>query len=70
MDHTKEHHSKDSIHHGHPGFNHAAAGIASRQGIPIAHAKAILASSTRHASAHAVHANPHLLHVKGGQHHH
>ncbi len=48
----------------HPGFEKAAAGIAKRQGIGEAAAAAILAASTRNASAAAKKANPKLKKVK------
>lgn len=49
----------------HPGFQNVAAGIASREGIPEARAAAILAASSRNASAKAKKANPRLKRVKG-----
>lgn len=48
----------------HPGFKAVAAKIASREGISGSRARAILASSTRHASAKAKRANPRLKRVK------
>jgi hypothetical protein len=44
----------------HPGFKKAAAGIAARQGIPVARAGAILAAGARGASAAAKRKNPAL----------
>ena len=55
------------MHHSHPGFHAAAEGIAHRQGIPMARASAILASSTRHASPAAKKANPALKNVRMGK---
>ena len=49
----------------HPGFNAVAGGIARREGIPEARAAAILASSSRNASAAAKKKNPRLNRVKG-----
>lgn len=49
----------------HPGFRAVASKIARRQHVPLAEAKAELASSTRHASAGAKHSNPRLRRVKG-----
>ena len=49
----------------HPGFAVAAQKISARQGIPIEHAEAILASGARKASAAAKKANPRLLKVSG-----
>lgn len=48
----------------HPGFKAVANSIAKKQGIPLKQANAILASSTRSASASAKKANPHLKRVK------
>lgn len=47
----------------HPGFAKVAAGIARRQGISKAAASAILANSSRHASAAAKRKNPRLKRV-------
>lgn len=47
----------------HPGFQKVAAGIAARQGISREAAGAILASSTRKASAAAKRKNPRLKRV-------
>ena len=47
----------------HPGFQKAASSIASKQGISKEAAGAILASSTRKASAKAKKANPRLKNV-------
>ena len=51
------------IHH--QGFHNVAVGIAQQQGIPIEHAYAILAASTRRASPAAHRRNPRLNRVKG-----
>jgi hypothetical protein len=50
---------------GHPGFKAVQGQIASREGIPEARAGAILAASTRGASAAAKRKNPRLNRVKG-----
>lgn len=47
----------------HPGFHKVAAGIARKQGISMEAASAILASSSRHASAAAKRRNPRLKRV-------
>jgi hypothetical protein len=47
----------------HPGFKKAAASIARKQGISKEAAGAILANSTRHASADAKRKNPRLKRV-------
>lgn len=47
----------------HPGFSKVAAGIAKREGVPMKNAKAILAASSRGASAKAKKANPRLKRV-------
>jgi acetyl-CoA acetyltransferase len=47
----------------HPGFAKAAAGIARKQGISREAAGAILANSSRHASAAAKRKNPRLKRV-------
>jgi len=47
----------------HPGFAKVAAGIAKKQGISSDAASAILASSTRNASAAAKKKNPRLKNV-------
>jgi hypothetical protein len=49
----------------HPGFKSVAAGIAAKEGIPLKNAGAILAASSRNASAKAKKANPRLKRVKG-----
>ena len=49
----------------HPGFAVAAQKISAKQGIPIEHAEAILASGARKASKAAKRANPRLLKVSG-----
>lgn len=49
----------------HPGFKNVASGIAAREHMPVAEANAILASSTRKASASAKRKNPRLKRVKG-----
>lgn len=48
----------------HPGFKAAASRIARKEGVSPAQAKAILASSTRDASAKAKQANPNLKRVQ------
>lgn len=48
----------------HPGFKAVARKIASKQGISMKQAGAILASSTRKASSTAKKANPRLKRVK------
>lgn len=48
----------------HPGFKSVQASIAKKQGIPMKNAGAILAASTRKASASAKKANPRLKKVK------
>lgn len=48
----------------HPGFKKAAATIASKGGYSLNKAKAILAASTRNASAAAKKKNPRLKRVK------
>ena len=49
----------------HPGFNAVASKIASKEGVSRKEAGAILAYSTRKASAGAKKANPNLKKVKG-----
>jgi hypothetical protein len=49
----------------HPGFSKVASSIARKQGISKKSAGAILASSTRKASAKAKRSNPRLKRVKG-----
>jgi len=49
----------------HPGFEAVKEKIAKKEGIPAKNAGAILASSTRKASAKAKAANPNLKKVKG-----
>jgi len=49
----------------HPGFKAVAKKIARKQGVSIKRASAILAASTRRASAKAKRANPRLKRVKG-----
>ena len=49
----------------HPGFDAVASQIASRQGVSDESARAILAASSRHASASAHRKNPRLNKVKG-----
>lgn len=48
----------------HPGFKSVASKIAKKQGISVGSASAILASSTRNASASAKRKNPRLKRVK------
>jgi len=47
------------------GFKNVAQKIAAKEGIPMKNARAILASSTRKASAAAKKKNPRLNRVKG-----
>ncbi len=49
----------------HPGFQSVQAGIAKREGIPMKNAGAILANSSRNASAAAKRNNPRLKKVSG-----
>lgn len=49
----------------HPGFKAAAASVARKEGIPAKEADAILAKSSRNASAKAKAANPRLKRVGG-----
>lgn len=49
----------------HPGFKAVAAKIARKEGVSPERAKAMLAASTRNASAKAKKANPRLKRVKG-----
>jgi hypothetical protein len=46
-------------------FKSVQEGIAAKEGIPMDNAGAILANSSRNASAHAKELNPNLLKVKG-----
>lgn len=48
----------------HPGFSKVATSIAKKEHIPIAQARAELASATRGAGAAAKRANSHLKRVK------
>lgn len=50
---------------GHPGFAAVQAGIAKREGVSKERAGAMLAASTRRASAKAKRKNPNLKRVKG-----
>jgi len=50
----------------HPGFKAVQAKIAARSGVSKERAGAMLAASTRRASASAKRKNPHLKRVKGG----
>jgi hypothetical protein len=61
------HSSKAHIEHSkaHPGFKKVAAGIARKEGISGKAAGAILAASSRKASAGAKRRNPRLKRVKG-----
>jgi hypothetical protein len=52
------------MHKKHPGFKAEAEKIAKEKGISVARASAILAASSRHASAGAKKANPRLKRVK------
>src|SRR5690349_5729051 len=56
-------HYSDAIKH--PGFAKVQASIAAKEGISKDRAGAILAASSRHASAGAKKANPNLTRVKG-----
>ena len=47
----------------HPGFKRVASSIARKEGISIERASAILANSSRHASASAKRKNPRLKKV-------
>jgi hypothetical protein len=49
----------------HPGFKAVAAGIAKREGVSPARAKAMLAAGTRRAGKAARKKNPRLNRVKG-----
>lgn len=49
----------------HPGFSAVSKRIARERGVPIAHARAMLAASTRRASPGAKRRNPRLKRVKG-----
>lgn len=49
----------------HPGFEGAAKSVASREGLPMGRAKAIIAAGARNASAKAKKANPRLKRVLG-----
>lgn len=49
----------------HPGFQNVAASIARRQGVSKERAAAMLAASSRRASAKAKKANPRLKRVRG-----
>lgn len=48
----------------HPGFTAVASKIAAKEGVSKERAGAILAASTRRASARAKHKNPRLYRVK------
>lgn len=50
----------------HPGFAAVQGKIAAKEGVSKERAGAMLAASTRRASAGARKSNPHLKHVKGG----
>jgi hypothetical protein len=49
----------------HPGFKAVAVSISKKQGIPVKNAKAIVAATSRKASAKAKAANPMLKKVMG-----
>ncbi len=49
----------------HPGFARVQSNISKKMGVSMERAGAILASSSRHASAKAKRANPRLKRVKG-----
>ena len=57
--------NRDGVLHNNPGFAKVQAGIAKKEGIPMANAGAILAASSRNASPAAKKANPALKKVKG-----
>lgn len=48
----------------HPGFKAVASKVASKEGLPLARASAIIAASSRNASASAKAKNPALKRVK------
>lgn len=50
----------------HPGFKAVQSSIAAKEGVSKERAGAMLAASTRRASAGAKKSNPHLKRVKGG----
>ena len=58
-------HPKSAAKSAHPGFKAVQAKIAKKQGVSKQAAGAILAASTRKASAKAKAANPRLKRVKG-----
>lgn len=47
------------------GFNAAAKSVASKEGLPMDRARAVIAAGARKASAKAVRANPNLRKVSG-----
>lgn len=49
----------------HPGFDAIAKRISEKEGMPMEHARAVLAVAARHASAHALEENPRLNRVSG-----
>lgn len=61
MKHSDDHMKSSSVH---PGFKAVAAKIASKEGVSKQRASAILAASSRHASASAKRSNPRLKRVK------
>lgn len=64
--HVQSHHSHGgSVSKAHPGFEGAAHDIAMKERVSMDSARAILAKSSRNASAKAKKANPRLKRVKG-----
>ena len=62
--HPTHNHGRSAGHSkSHPGFASVEAHIAHKEGVSRKEAGAILASSSRHASAHAKHENPRLKRV-------
>ena len=53
------------MNNAHPGFHAVAAKVSAKEHLPFARAAAIIAASSRNASAKAKHANPNLKKVKG-----
>ncbi len=54
-----------STKNAHPGFQNAAKSVAKKEGLPFGRAAAIIASSSRNASAAAKRKNPALKKVLG-----
>ena len=59
----REHHKGHPMIYKHPGFKKAAEMMASKQGMPMKRAKAILAAGARKASPAAIKKNPRLKKV-------